>query len=63
MHAWYSKLMDDKYGHVIYAREDGSLVKCTDVCREKDTLMAWPDTQYVGEVSRWVSSHPKGGRI
>ena len=57
MHAWFSAKQKDLCGYVIYEREDGTPVVCTSVSKTEVHGLHFNDVSYLGEVSRFVSSH------
>jgi hypothetical protein len=59
-YAWYSKQYESRYGHCIYARNNGEKIKVSIVSQDKNSeRILWPDLEYVGEVERMIESHTK----
>ena len=56
LNAWYSKKMDERWGHVVYRRANGEEVKCCSVSAGDEHCMGWDDVEYVGKVTEFVAN-------
>ena len=57
LNAWYSRKMDERWGHTVYRRANGEEVKCTSVSAGEKHCMGWDDVEYVGKVAEFVANH------
>lgn len=60
LHAWFSAKAELAHGSSVYSTPDGGEITCTVVSANKDFDYGWDDSQYVGEVIKWlrVASKP-----